>query len=1324
MKNAAILYAYIIPAARKQFLDTFWCADTVDKKEEVKRVKLRKWIGMLGAAVILCMTVAGTGAAEVRGGTVKTAYALKDLTMEKSSDTLAAETGGDGFVYIGNDNQAESVNQWAAFSFETEAAGDYQVKLVTKKHDKKGVFQMSIDEKITGEPYDQYGNGGECTVDFGTVHIERAGTHQVKFEILEKNPNCSTYQIAVKTLELTRQEDTEIPDVEFGEDKVSESGAVISYPMPYIYHQSTTFSVKADGLEIPVTEYRGEYDYAHFSMDSTDGPVAIEVTYKEAVSRYEISPGKLGIEGETEGNSLTFTLDEEAYLILRINNGKRLVIAADAMETEVPEQEGDGIFNILDEPYQAERTGTNLSTEAIQRAIDDASRYGTENGTRGTVYVPKGVYQSSSLVLKSNMELYLEGGAVIRATLDGSKYVVRGNKNSIGKDVIHFIYTENNKIANPYDPDYHNTDNYIESENMKVYGRGTIDARGRDLEKEAGLLSQSLIPMNCSGFTADGLILRDTGVWSVAPGLSDNLEFTNLKILNTMNHEDDCIDINGCQDVIVRNVIGVALDDPFSTKTWETGELFQAWCGEPEVNENILFEDCLSWSYCYGFKVGQGSWRDQRNIVFRDSTVYDCAVGLGVHHKYGTAVLEDITFENIDIEHITNTNDSHRTWLHMQAITGGKDGNKPIRNVAIRNIRVYDKGTSTAKLVGFNEEYGIEGIEMERIYMDHIGGYAENLADLDIKDLYMYCGGLTLDGKKLPDSPAISVIQLEDLIGKAELSESCPEPGVGDGYVYIGKAVGDWVSFPVSVKAGTYKLEVMLKKHESKGIFQMYVNDIPTGEPYDQYYNGNKTGVTADFGTITFEEDGVQNFRFEITGKNEASKGYQLVIDALKLTGINKEPVLEQIGIARMPEKTTYFTGEKADFTGLAVTAHYDNGDTRELKSDEYTVEGFQTEKPGVITITVSCEGKTAVFDLEVIDFSEDTQKAMEELTDRIASASNAEQIRETADDVASFFDTVEAITNKVFELVRKLEQALLRLDKSIRPTKTTVAEEVKELFGIRAGDVKVEGAAVTAHANRFDEETASPSNAVFRIEEEEETWEIPEGYDEESAAKLRFCLDVVSGDEVTEEVELAVPVRLRLPYPADMSKQDVIRVFHYSDSGEMMGRLVPELGESGLTVIVDRLGSFVIAKEKTAGNDPDDSDIPDDPGTPDEPGGEDQPDTPEKPGDEEGSDSGRHSSNSSSSKTAALSTTPGDWIRDEHGWWYRLKDGNYPKNDWVICQGVWYYFDENGYMKTGWVLWKEKWYYLNESGACVVDTVTPDGYTVDADGAWVELQR
>lgn len=1305
-------------------------------------MKLKKWISVLGAAALLCTAMVNAGVMEAKGDLTKATYEFKSLTREVSSDTLAVDTGGDGFVYIGNDKKEESLNQWVSFEFETEAAGDYQVKLVTKKHEKKGVFQMSINEEQVGEPYDQYGSGGVCTVDFGTVHFESAGTQKVKFEILEKNPKCSTYQITVKALELIKQEEAVIPDVEFGENQVSESGNVISYPMPYIYSESSTFSVKADGLSIPVTGYRGEYDYAHFSMNGDGEPVTIEVTYKETITGYEISPRKLGLEGEIEDRRLTFVLEEDAYLILRLNNGKRLVIAADAMETDVPDSTGEGIFNILEAPYNAERTGTFLSTDAIQKAIDDASRYGTEHGTRGTVYVPNGVYQTSSLVLKSNMELYLEGGAVIRATLDGSKYVVRGNKNSIGKDVIHFLYTENNRIANPYDPKYHEPENYIESKNMKVYGRGTIDARGRDLEKEAGLLSQSLIPMNCSEFAADGLILRDTGVWSVAPGLSNNLEFTNLKILNTMNHEDDCIDINGCQNVVVRNVIGVALDDPFSTKTWETGELFQAWCGEPEINENILFEDCLSWSYCYGFKVGQGSWRDQRDIVFRNSTVYDCAVGLGVHHKYGTAVLEDITFENIDIEHATNTNDSHRTWLHMQAITGGSGGNKPIQNVAIRNIRVYDKGTSTAKLVGFNEEYGIEGIKMENIYMENLGGYAKNLDDLDIKDLYMYCGGLTLDGRKLPDSPAISIFQLEDLKEEAQLSEKCPKLGVGEGYVYIGAAVGDWASFPVSIKAGTYKLGVMLKKHSTKGIFQMYVNDEPIGEPYDQYYNGNKTGVTADFGTITFEEDGIQNFRFEIVGKNAASGGYAMVLDALKLSEIKKEAKLERIEITQLPEKMTYFVGEKADFTGLTVTAIYDDESEQELTAEEYTVEGFAAGKPGVITITVSHQGQKAEFELEVIDFSEDTQQAMEELKDRIASASNAEQIRETADDTIGFFGVVEAVTDQVFELARKLEQALLRLDKSIQATKVRIGDEVKELFGIRAGAVKVEGAAITAHANRFDEETASPSNAVFRMEAAEEEWELLEGYDEESAARLRFSFDVVSGDEVIEEVELAVPVRVTLPYPTGMKAGETIRMFHYSDGGEVNERLVPEQGEDGLTVYVKSGGNFVIAKEAAEtpgpddGDDPDDPDVPDNPDDPDDPDNPDdgddsdgpdnpddgeQPDDPDQPDHGGSSDKNQNSSYSSSVKAAAMTTTPGDWIKDEIGWWYRLKDGNYPKNDWIIYKGVWYYFDEIGYMKTGWVIWKDKWYYLDESGACVVNTVTPDGFRVDSSGAWVE---
>lgn len=56
-------------------------------------------------------------------------------------------------------------------------------------------------------------------------------------------------------------------------------------------------------------------------------------------------------------------------------------------------------------------------------------------------------------------------------------------------------------------------------------------------------------------------------------------------------------------------------------------------------------------------------------------------------------------------------------------------------------------------------------------------------------------------------------------------------------------------------------------------------------------------------------------------------------------------------------------------------------------------------------------------------------------------------------------------------------------------------------------------------------------------------------------------------------------------------------------------------------------------------------------------------------------------------------------WIKDSVGWWYKEKDGSYPKNDWKKINGSWYLFDERGYMLTGWQKVDDIWYYMNESG-------------------------
>ena len=65
------------------------------------------------------------------------------------------------------------------------------------------------------------------------------------------------------------------------------------------------------------------------------------------------------------------------------------------------------------------------------------------------------------------------------------------------------------------------------------------------------------------------------------------------------------------------------------------------------------------------------------------------------------------------------------------------------------------------------------------------------------------------------------------------------------------------------------------------------------------------------------------------------------------------------------------------------------------------------------------------------------------------------------------------------------------------------------------------------------------------------------------------------------------------------------------------------------------------------------------------------------------------------------MSSFAAGWENSPAGWVYQLTDGSFAANTWEQINGAWYYFNENGIML--------------ENG------ITPDGYTVGADGAWIE---
>ena len=134
-------------------------------------------------------------------------------------------------------------------------------------------------------------------------------------------------------------------------------------------------------------------------------------------------------------------------------------------------------------------------------------------------------------------------------------------------------------------------------------------------------------------------------------------------------------------------------------------------------------------------------------------------------------------------------------------------------------------------------------------------------------------------------------------------------------------------------------------------------------------------------------------------------------------------------------------------------------------------------------------------------------------------------------------------------------------------------------------------------------------------------------------------------------------------------------------------------------------------------------------------------------------------STNASSNTSSARDIKYGRWVKSGSRWWFKDSDGSYPSNGWEKIDKVWYYFDSSGWMQTGWVKdgswyyldssgamktgWVKdngswyyldssgamktgwftvsgKWYYAYSSGALAINTTTPDGYRVNANGEWV----
>lgn len=72
----------------------------------------------------------------------------------------------------------------------------------------------------------------------------------------------------------------------------------------------------------------------------------------------------------------------------------------------------------------------------------------------------------------------------------------------------------------------------------------------------------------------------------------------------------------------------------------------------------------------------------------------------------------------------------------------------------------------------------------------------------------------------------------------------------------------------------------------------------------------------------------------------------------------------------------------------------------------------------------------------------------------------------------------------------------------------------------------------------------------------------------------------------------------------------------------------------------------------------------------------------------------------------ANINAYAGQWVQNDSGWWYDYGNGTYPANSWQWIDG-----NNDGVAEC---------YYFDMYGYVLMNTTTPDGYTVDGNGAWI----
>jgi polygalacturonase len=331
-------------------------------------------------------------------------------------------------------------------------------------------------------------------------------------------------------------------------------------------------------------------------------------------------------------------------------------------------------FVVTDPQFGAKGDNKTDNTAALRKAIDAASTAGG-----GHVIVPGGTYVTGAIHLKSNVDLHLESGAVLKFSADATKFPTVLTRyegiECMNRSPMIYAYGQHDiALTGSGTLDANATSSWNKGSDRawleSLIADGVTDPAKRVFPGSGHTARSTFIePYNCDAVLIQGVTLKNPKFWQIHPTLCTNVTVDGVHTdPSTASSNTDGCDPESCDHVVIANCVLGAHDDNIAIKAGrdEDGRRVNVPC------QNLVVVNCAMNGNWGAITCGSEQTGGIRNVFAHKLNVTG-ATKFALYVKSNTK--RGGFSQNINLDSVSGT--FERSFVFVTTTYNNQTGNYP-----------------------------------------------------------------------------------------------------------------------------------------------------------------------------------------------------------------------------------------------------------------------------------------------------------------------------------------------------------------------------------------------------------------------------------------------------------------------------------------------------------------------------------------------------------------------------------------------------------------------------------------------------------------------